>query len=73
MRTDSRDNHMNTVTMVGLPMWRVSMIAWKRRSEKRLSQLMTELDRSFDGAGGDIFILRLARSVLISIFRRFCL
>jgi hypothetical protein len=49
------------------------MIAWKRRSEKRLSQLMTELDRSFDGAGGDIFILRLARSVLISIFRRFCL
>ena len=49
MWTDSRDNHMNTVTIVGLAMWRVSLIAWKRRSEKRLSQLMTELDRSFDG------------------------
>ena len=27
---------MNAVKTVGLPMWRVGMIAWKRRLEKRL-------------------------------------
>jgi hypothetical protein len=30
---------MNAIKTVGLPMWRVSMIAWKRRSEKRLMRL----------------------------------
>jgi len=27
---------MNAVNTVGLPMWRVGMIAWNRRLEKRL-------------------------------------
>lgn len=41
---------MNPVKTVGLPMWRVGMIAWKRRSEKRFSRLI----RSVDG-----FLIRL--------------
>ena len=32
---------MNAIKTVGLPMWQVSMIAWKRRSEKRLTQLIS--------------------------------
>lgn len=31
---------MNAVKTVGLPMWRVGMIAWKRRLEKRLINLI---------------------------------
>ena len=35
---------MNSVETVGLPMWRVGMIAWKRRSEKRFIRLMRNVD-----------------------------
>jgi hypothetical protein len=41
---------MNAIKTVGLPMWRVSMIGWKRRSEKRFIRLI----RSVDG-----FLIRL--------------
>ncbi len=34
---------MNAIRTVGLPMWRVSMIAWRRRLEKRLIQLIGDL------------------------------
>jgi hypothetical protein len=33
---------MNAIKTVGLPMWQVSMIAWKRRSEKRLMLLISD-------------------------------
>jgi hypothetical protein len=38
---EERANHMNTVTTTGLAMWRVSLIAWKRRSGKRLNRLIS--------------------------------
>ena len=41
---------MNAVKTVGLSMWRVGMIAWKSRSEKRFTRLI----RSVDG-----FLIRL--------------
>ena len=34
---------MNAIRTVGLPMWRVSMIAWRRRLEKRLLQLIGDV------------------------------
>jgi len=34
---------MNAIKTVGLPMWQVSMIAWRRRSEKRLIQLIGDV------------------------------
>jgi hypothetical protein len=40
-----RANNMNTIPTIGLPMWRVSMIAWKRRSGKRLNRLISRAHR----------------------------
>ena len=34
---------MSAIRTVGLPMWQVSMIAWRRRSEKRLNQLIGDV------------------------------
>ena len=52
---------MNVVKTVGLPMWRVGMIAWKRRLEKRLINFirknigtwsLTVPKRAFPGRSG---------------------
>ena len=40
-----RANKMSTIPTIGLPMWRVSMIAWKRRSGKRLNRLISRAHR----------------------------
>jgi glycerol kinase len=44
-RSAERANNMNTIPTIGLPMWRVSMIAWKRRSGKRLHRLISRAHR----------------------------
>lgn len=44
-RWTERANNMNTISIIGLPIWRVSMIAWKRRSGKRLNRLISRAHR----------------------------
>jgi hypothetical protein len=42
---ERKSQHMNTFTTIGLPAWQVSMIAWKRRSRKRLNRLISHAHR----------------------------
>jgi glycerol kinase len=44
-RSTERANNMNAIPIIGLPIWRVSMIAWKRRSGKCLNRLISRAHR----------------------------